>query len=194
MTSVSMPMPLTLADRLFPARSWARDLMLVVAGVALTALLAQISVRLAFTPVPVTGQTLAVLLTGTALGWRRGLASQALYVVLGIVGLPLFAGGSAGLSQLIGPSGGYLLGFMAAAMVSGMLAERGWDRGRRVVLAMILAELAMYVLGVAWLSLYVGGVGRAVVLGFLPFVAGDTVKLLIAMGALPLSWRLLGRA
>jgi biotin transport system substrate-specific component len=183
----------TLAERWFPVRSWAVDAGLVAGGAALTALLAQVAIPLPFTPVPVTGQTFAVLTTGAALGARRGVLSQGLYVLLGLAGLPVFAGGHGGLATLLGPNGGYLLGFILAAALLGYLAERGWDRGRRVVLAMILGEVALYAVGVPWLSAYVGGLGRAIVLGFLPFLVGDAVKLALAAGLLPTAWRITER-
>lgn len=183
----------TLVERWFPARSWAVDAGLVAGGAVLTALLAQVVIRLPFTPVPITGQTFAVLTTGAALGARRGFLSQCLYILLGLVGLPVFAGGTGGWATLLGPNGGYLIGFIVAAALLGYLAERGWDRGRRVVLAMIFGEAALYAVGVPWLSVYVGGVGRALVLGFLPFVVGDAVKLAFAAGLLPTAWRLTDR-
>jgi biotin transport system substrate-specific component len=186
----------TLADRVaapIGTRTW-RVVAAVAGAVALTALMAQVVIHLPFTPVPVTGQTFAVLVTGAALGWRRGLLAQALYVLLGLVGLPVFAGGTGGLGQLVGASGGYLLGFVAAAAVLGWLAERGWDRGREVVAAMLLGEAALYLFGVGWLAVYLHSVEEAVLLGFVPFMVGDAVKLAASAALLPLAWRLAGPA
>ena len=185
----------TLADRLVVgSRSTAwRGAALVVGGATLTALMAQLAIHLPFTPVPLTGQTFAVLVTGAALGWRRGLLAQLLYVLVGFLGLPVFAGATGGLSQLLGASGGYLIGFIAAATLLGWLAEAGWDRGRRVVGAMLLGEAAIYLLGVGWLALYLHSVGEAFLLGFVPFIVGDAIKLAAAAGLLPLAWRLLGK-
>jgi biotin transport system substrate-specific component len=192
MSTASVFGPRTLAERWFPARTAWRDLLLVMGGAALTALFAQLSLRLPFTPVPLTGQTFAVLVTGAVLGTRRGVSAQIVYILAGLVGLPVFAGASGGLHQLVGPSGGYLLGFIAASGVLGYLAERGWDRGRRVVLAMIGGELVLYGFGVGWLTLYTGSFAHALLLGFVPFIIGDAVKLAAAAGVLPMAWRLTG--
>jgi biotin transport system substrate-specific component len=161
---------------------------LVVAGSVLTALAAHVSIPLPFTPVPITGQTFAVLLVGAALGSRRGAASMALYVAQGLAGLPVFAGGKAGLAVLLGPTGGYLIGFIAAAFVTGWLAERGWDRRPlTTALAMVLGNLVIYLLGVSWLAVFVG-ISKAPLLGMVPFLPGDLLKILLATAALPGAW------
>jgi len=170
----------------------ARDAALVVAGAGLVGLLAQITVHLGFTPVPLTGQTLGVLLVGTALGLRRGTAALTLYALAGLAGVPWFAGGQSG---YVGASFGYILGFIAAAALCGYLAERRADRRvLSAIPAMILGEAAMYVLGVGWLAvdLHVG-VGKAIALGFTPFWIGDSIKCALAAGLLPGTWRLLGK-
>jgi len=180
--------PLALA--VAPARAWVR-VGLVVAGSALIALAAQVSLPLPFSPVPVTGQTFAVLLIAAALGSRLGPATVALYVAEGLVGLPVFAGGAAGPARLAGPTGGYLAGFVLAAFVVGLLAERGWDR--RVgtcILAMLAGEVAIYALGLAWLSRFPLPVGLLEA-GLLPFLAGDAYKLAAAALVLPAAWRVL---
>jgi biotin transport system substrate-specific component len=192
MSTTSMAMPRTLAEQWFPTRTLWRELLLVLGGAALTAALAQFSIRLPFTPVPLTGQTFAVLVTGAALGTRRGLIAELIYVLAGVLGLPVFAGASGGMATLLGPSGGYLLGFIAAAALLGFLAERGWDRGRRVILAMVAGEGVLYVFGVTWLAAYVGGVEKAILLGFVPFIIGDAIKLALAAGVLPTAWKLSG--
>ena len=142
-----------------------------------------------FSPVPVTGQTLAVLLVGASLGARLGAASVVLYIVEGIAGLPVFAGGTAGLLRLSGPTGGYLIGFVAAAFVVGLLAERGWDRRIwTAAIAMLVGEVVIYVFGLSWLSRFPlpAGVLDA---GLWPFVAGDIYKLVVAALLLPSAWR-----
>jgi len=163
----------------------AANVVLVVGGSLLTALAAQVSIPLPFTPVPITGQTFAVLLMGAALGSRRGAASMALYGAQGLAGLPVFVGGKAGLAVLLGPTGGYLNGFIAAAFVTGWLAERGWDRRQlTTALAMVLGNLAIYLLGVCWLAVF-GGISKAPLLGMVPFLPGDLLKMLLATAALP---------
>jgi len=166
---------------------------LVVVGSVLTALAAQVSIPLPFTPVPITGQTFAVLLVGAALGSRRGAASMALYLAEGLAGLPVFAGGKAGLAVLLGPTGGYLIGFIAAAFVTGWFAERGWDRRPlTTTLAMVLGNVVIYLFGVSWLSVFVG-VAKAPLLGMIPFLPGDLLKIVLATIALPGAWWILRR-
>ncbi|MGH9068996.1 MAG: biotin transporter BioY [Acidimicrobiales bacterium] len=166
-----------------------RDVGLVVGAAGLVGLLAQASVHLPFTPVPVTGQTLGVLLAGTALGWKRGAAAMALYGLAGLAGVPWFAGYASG---YVGASFGYVVGFVACAALCGWLAERRADRSLlRSVPAMVAGEVVMYAIGVAWLawSLHVG-VGKALSLGLVPFLPGDAVKAALAAGLLPGAWKL----
>jgi biotin transport system substrate-specific component len=182
----------TLADKLVPARltrSWQGNVVLVVLFSALIALTAQIRVYLPFTPVPVTGQTLGVLLAGALLGARRGGAATLLYVLAGAAGLPIFTTAS-----LFGPTGGYLLAFPIAAACAGLLIERGWDRtvGGALV-AMLLATLIIYTLGTLWLSWYVGSLSVAFAKGVLPFLVGDAVKIGLCALVLPSGWALLRR-
>lgn len=184
--------PLTLADRLFPAKSIGRDVSLVAGGALLTALSAQVLIPLPFTPVPITLQTFAVLLLGAGLGSKRGLFSQMLYLLVGAVGLPVYAGQTAGLATLFGPTMGYFFGFMVAAYLTGRLAEKQWDRSPKAVGAMILGELAIYACGLAGLGLAVGYGPKLFVLGLFPFLIGDALKLLAASGLLPLVWRIAG--
>ena len=184
----------TYADVLRPTAQWAAwayDATLVAGGSLIVALAAQVAVRLSFSPVPVTGQTLAVLLVGALLGSRRGAASMLTYLAQGLIGLPVFAAGASGLAYAMGPTGGYLAGFVAAAFVTGYLAERGWDRSvLRTALAMLAGNAAIYALGLSWLSLYVGP--QALALGALPYLAGDVTKLILAAIALPAGWKLIG--
>jgi len=181
--------PLVLAD-LVPG-ALARDVLLVIGGAGLVGLLAQVSIKLSFTPVPITGQTLGVLLAGTALGWRRGLAAMLLYAAAGLIGVPWFAGQASG---YVGASFGYIVGFIACAAVCGALAQRGADRSlTRSVPAMIVGEILMYGIGVTWLAvdLHVGA-GTAISLGLTPFLAGDAIKAALAALLLPAAWKLAG--
>jgi biotin transport system substrate-specific component len=184
------------------------DAGLVAAGSLLVALLARISITLPFTPVPITGQTLGVLLVGTSLGWLRGWLSLALYLAEIAAGLPFAAEGRSGLEilTLATASGGYLWGFLAAALLLGWLANRGWDRTLRSSLSvMLLGSIVIYAFGIPWLAASLGipvvdpgaspcdlatGAGcDALELGLYPFVVGDTIKLLLAAAALPVAWR-----
>jgi len=167
---------------------------LVVGFALFTALMAQIEIPLWFTPVPITGQTFAVLLAGAALGWRAGAASQVLYVGLGAVGLPFYSGGDGGWEVVTGATGGYLVGFIAAAAAIGYLAERRQDRTVATAIPAFLSGTAVvYLFGVAWLanSLSIGAI-EAMELGLVPFVIGDLVKVALAGVALPTIWRLVG--
>jgi biotin transport system substrate-specific component len=169
----------------------------VIAGSLLVAALAQVQFHLPFTPIPVTGQTLGVLLVGAALGPELAAASMLLYVAEGAVGLPFFAGGGHGCSLLTlsSASGGYLWGFVAMGAVVGALARRGWDRTLRSSMsAMLIGEIVLYAIGVPWLAAAAGiGIQRALVLGLYLFVVGDALKLLAAAGLLPGAWRLTRR-
>jgi len=183
----------TLAEATVPRGGLLRDALLVVGFSLLTALCARIVIPLPFTPVPITGQTFAVLLTGAALGARRGAAAIVLYVLEGLAGLPVFAGGASGLARLLGPTGGYLLGFIAAAYLTGTLAERGWDRTVRwAAAAMAAGNVVVYLFGVPWLAIFLGW-PKAVTGGLLPFIPGDLLKLAAAAFALPGAWALLRR-
>jgi biotin transport system substrate-specific component len=181
-----------LADRV--PRVAARDLLLVAAGALLTAAAAQVFIPLPFTPVPISGQTFAVLLVAAALGPARGVASMGLYVLLGLVGLPFYAEGASGPAVVLGATGGYLVGFIAAAWVVGRLARRGLDRTvRGTALAYVAGSLVIYAFGVPWLALALGvGLGQALVLGVVPFLAGDALKALLAAALLPAAWKLVG--
>ncbi|MGQ9848864.1 MAG: biotin transporter BioY [Aggregatilineaceae bacterium] len=187
---------MTYADVLRPStRRYALlyDATLVIAGSLLVALLAQFAVPLPFSPVPVTGQTLAVLMVGMLLGSRRGGLALLTYLAEGAMGLPVLAGGAAGLARLTGPTGGYLIGFVAAAFLVGWLAERGWDRRpETTLLAMLLGNAVIYAFGLPWLAHFVG-TERVLSLGLLPFLAGDLGKALLAMALLPWGWQLLDR-
>ena len=183
----------TLAEVVAPRKSLLRELLLVTGASLLLAVSARITFYLPFTPVPVSGQTLAVLLTGTVLGSCRGLLSVVSYISLGVAGLPVFAGG-AGPGYLAGPTGGYLAGFAAAAYVTGWLAERGWDRkASTAALSMTAGNIMIYLFGLAWLSRLVEP-DDLLQAGFYPFLAGDLLKIALATALLPAVWRVARRA
>jgi biotin transport system substrate-specific component len=173
------------------------DAISIVIGSLAIALLAQVAVRLPFTPVPVTGQTLGVLLVAGSLGARRGTAAVLLYLAEGAVGLPFFAAGAHGvdLLRLSSATGGYLWGFVVAALVLGLLAERGWLRSVRSSLgAMLIGEIIIFAFGVIWLGRALGlPAEKALQEGLYPFLLGDLAKLLAAAGLLPAAWKLFGR-
>ena len=171
-----------------------RSALLVLGFSLLTALAAQVVVPLPWTPVPLTGQTFAVLLTGALLGPRLGALAMAAYLAEGAAGLPFFRGGAGGRAHLAGPTAGYLFAFPAAAFVTGLLAERGWDRRYLpAAAAMALGSLVILAGGWAWLALTFGSGGEAFRLGVAPFLAGDLVKIALAAAALPAGWSLLRR-
>lgn len=183
---------LTLATAAWPQATVSRQLILVLAGSWLIALTAQFSLPL--WPVPVTGQTLGVLLVAALLGARLGPASLLAYLAQGAVGLPFFAGGSGGPAVLAGLTGGYLAGFVAAAWLVGTLAERGWDRRRaRCLLMMLIGTAVIYLFGLPWLARFVGW-EMAFAKGVLPFIPGDLLKAMLAALLLPAGWKLLPRA
>ena len=185
--------PAVLSSRVLP-HTRSVTAALVVGFALFTALMAQIEIPLWFTPVPITGQTFAVLLAGAALGWRVGAASQTLYVGLGAAGLPFYSGGDGGWEAATGATGGYLVGFVVAAAVVGYLAERKQDRAIATAIPALLAGNAViYLFGVAWLAgnLSIGAI-EAMELGLVPFVIGDLVKVALVGVALPTAWRLVG--
>ncbi|MCI0595450.1 MAG: biotin transporter BioY [candidate division Zixibacteria bacterium] len=167
------------------------DSFLVLGGSFLMALSAQIAIPLPFSPVPITGQTFAVLVVGMLLGRWRGTAAVLAYLTEGTLGLPVFAGGAAGIAKILGPTGGYLVSFLPAAYLVGYLAEKGWDRKiSTTFLAMILGNVIIFSFGALWLARFVG-LDKALSLGVLPFLAGDVVKIGLATIALPGAWKLL---
>jgi biotin transport system substrate-specific component len=181
----------TLYTRTFPrATGWLRDFVLIMLGTLFVAVLAQVKIPLPFTPVPLTGQTFAVLLVGATLGSKRGILSMLFYITLGAFGLPVFAGGTSGWTYLSGATLGYLIGFVIAAYIIGLLAERGLERSVRTsFLPFLLGTIIIYICGVAWLSILLGSFNGAVAAGVLPFLIGDMVKLLAASLALPVAWK-----
>jgi len=182
----SVARPAVLSD-LIPA-SRVRDVALVVGGAALTGLAAQLSFPLPGSPVPVSGQTFAVVLVGAALGMNRAALSMALYMLAGAAGVPWFADGTSG----FGASFGYIIGFIAAAAVVGKLAERGGDRTvPRTIGTMILGNLVIYAFGLPVLiAVAQVDLATGLALGVVPFLLGDVIKIVIATGLLPAAWKL----
>ena len=185
----------TLRQAAFPRIDLRTDALLVLAGTALIALCAQISIPLGFTPVPITGQTFAVLLVGSALGTVRGIGSTVLYLLVGIAGAPVYADQSHGWDVVNGPTGGYIVGFIFAAALCGRLAERGHDRRFATATSSMLAgNVIIYLFGLPWLAHSLGtGFEKTLELGLYPFVPGAIVKIYLAAAALPSAWRLIGR-
>jgi biotin transport system substrate-specific component len=185
--------PRVLADVLPQARL--RDVALVVGGALLTAACAQISIPMPGDPVPITGQTFAVLLCGAGLGATRGTAAMALYWVLGLVGLPFYADASGGIHAAFGATGGYLVGFMVSAYVVGRLAEQRADRSPWKALPLFtIGSLIVFAFGVPWLAINQDlSVAKAIEFGFTPFIPGGIVKALAAAALLPAAWKLVGR-
>lgn len=189
MTTTHLP----LASAVLP-RKRVLTVTFVVAFALLTALAAQVRITLPFTPVPITGQTFAVLLAGGVLGSRAGAASQALYWLGGLV-FPFYAGAESGWTVATGATGGYLAGFIVAAWVVGYLAERGQDRTVAAAIPAFLAgTVIIYLFGVPWLAHSVGvSWQEAVELGAVPFIIGDLAKVALAGLLLPGAWQLTGR-
>lgn len=187
-----------LVEKILPRRSILVDGSLIVLGSLFVAVFAQLSISLQ--PVPVTGQTFAVLLVGMVLGSRRGALALAAYLAEGLAGLPVFAEARSGLATVLGPTGGYLVGFIAAAWLVGLLAERGFDRTLfKTFVAMIAGNVVIYAFGLAWLSSFPfvsGFLGESglFALGMFPFLLGDGLKAFLAALLLPSAWKLIGRS
>ncbi|MGB7581883.1 MAG: biotin transporter BioY [Sedimentisphaerales bacterium] len=166
------------------------DAMVIICGSLILGLSSQIKVYLPISPVPITGQTFAVLMLAALLGSKRGVLTIIAYLVEGILGLPVFAGGM-GPATLIGPTGGYLVGFVAVAYVVGKLAEMGWDRRVSTTIAAMLAgEIVLYTFGVCWLAIMTN-IRIALAVGLYPFIVGDILKVVLAAAVLPAGWKLL---
>lgn len=180
---------LTLADVAAPRANALMQVTLVVLASFVTALAAQVEIHLPWTPVPITGQSFAVLLSGVVLGGRRAFLAQMLYLLEGCAGLPVFSGGAAGFLHLVGPSGGYLIGFPFAALATGVLAERAWDRKPLTMFAtMLTGSSVIFIMGLAQLSRFLPA-EQVLQAGLLPFLPGDLIKSGIAAGLFPLVWR-----
>jgi biotin transport system substrate-specific component len=189
----SVARPLTLADLAVPRSNALTDALLVIAASLVTAAAAQVEIRLPWTPVPITGQTFAVLLSGTVLGARRAFLGQCLYLLEGALGLPFFAGGAAGVAKLLGPTGGYLIAFPFAAAMTGAFAEHALDRTPvRMFLIMIAGSVVIFGLGLGQLSRFLPG-SSLLASGLLPFVPGDLIKAALAAAVFPATWKLVNR-
>lgn len=162
------------------------EIVLILISSWLIALTAQVVIPLQ--PVPITGQTFGVLLIGALLGSKRGAITVLVYLIQGVMGLPVFAGGTAGVGRLVGPTGGYLIGFVIAAFVVGWLSEKGWDRHfTTTAISMLIGNAAIYALGLSWLATFVGW-ESVLKVGLFPFVPGDLLKVILAAVALPQGW------
>ena len=206
----------TIAAALFPTRTrWSHPAILAVVGALIIAISAQVSIPIG--TVPFTMQTVAILTLGMAYGWRLGGVTLLLYLFAGGIGLPVFAGGKGGAAALVGPSAGYLWGFVFAAMLVGWLAEKGWDRSfSRALTAMILGSAVLFIPGVLWLGYLLDPVAWGVDLSAVPafwadalladagwkwslyeglwkFRYSESAKLVLAASTLPVCWKLIGR-
>lgn len=184
----------TLTGVLFAPVDWARAFLLALAFSLLTALAAQVVVPIPFTDVPITGQTFAVLLTGALLGSRLGALAMVAYLIEGASGLPFFYAGHGGAAHLLNPlTAGYLWSYPAAAFVTGLLAERGWDRRfLKAAAAMLLGSALILLSGWAWRARFMSP-EQAFLTGVAPFLPGDFVKVMLAAAALPSGWAILNR-
>ena len=186
----------TVADILQPSEkglNLAYEVLIIIAGSLLVALCAQVYIDLPI--VPITGQTFGVLLLGALLGARRGFLCLSLYAVEGLMGLPVFAGAAAGPAVLLGPTGGYIVGFIFAATAVGYLAERGWDRNVLTAFAaFLIGTLVIYLFGVPRLAMVLQvDMIQAIQWGVVPFIAGAFIKIFLAMTLLPAGWTLFGK-
>lgn len=195
MTAAAVPLPrrTVLADALVGQRTLVKDLLLVTAGITVVAALAQVEIPM--WPVPITGQTLGVMLVAATLGFRRGVAALAGYLALGLAGAPIFAGFTGSIAAIGKPSFGFVIGFVATAAVVGWLAERRWDRRPLLSIALFgLASLIPFAFGIPYMAAVLAAMGSpvdlggALALGFLPFIVGGIVKWAIAAAALPAAW------
>ncbi len=186
------PHAATLRLAVFPRAGLATDAILVIAGAGLVALAAQIEIMLGFTPVPISGQTFAVLLVGASYGPVLGASSLLLYFFVGLLGAPVYSGGDGGWDIVKGATGGYLIGFVVAALLIGWLAQRQWDRRfNSAVAAMLTGSVVIYAFGLPWLAQTQDfGLEATLEAGLYPFVVGDLLKLYLAGMLLPAAWKL----
>ena len=180
---------------LIPRTSALTNVALVVGGTAFMSLMAQVAIPVPGSPVPITGQTLGVLLIGTTYGASLGFATIATYVALGLLGAPVLAQGAHGFAKLVGPTGGYLVGMVLAALLVGALANRRWDVHLRTSFGqMLLGELLIFAPGLIWLKIYTGASWNwTIAAGLTPFIVGEIIKIGLAGFALPSAWALVRR-
>lgn len=185
LTATRKPYP-PFAEAIWPHIDRRGEIVLILIGSWLVALTAQLVVPL--WPVPITGQTFGVLLVGAILGSKRGALALLTYLAQGAIGLPVFAGGTGGIARFMGPTGGYLIGFIIAAFVVGWLSEQGWDRRfTTTVLAMLIGNMVIYACGIPRLATFVGW-ETVLKVGLFPFVVGDLLKIILAAVTLPQAW------
>jgi biotin transport system substrate-specific component len=189
------PEAATLRLAVFPRSSLLTNVLLVLSGTGFVALAAQVSISLPFTPVPITGQTFAVVLVGAALGALLGLASLGLYLFVGALGAPVYSEHTHGWDVLTGPTGGYIVGFVLAAVLTGFLAQQRWDRRfSSSVAAMLSGNVVIYLVGLPWLAAKIdAGLEDTLEAGLYPFVVGDLFKLYLAGALLPAAWAAVAR-
>lgn len=174
-----LSLPATAVDAVLPTRAWYTSILLALVGSAVLALISQIAVPLP--PVPITLQTLGVLLIGFLYGSRLGALTVLVYLLEGAFGLPVFAGGTGGIAKIVGPTGGYLIGFVFAAYLVGWLTERGWSRNiLTAVLAALAGSVVLYIPGLYWLNTVMPSFGATLGAGLLPFLIGDGIKTVLA--------------
>ncbi len=166
-----------ISNKLVKSDSIAINIVIAIGGSLLLALLARLSLPVPFSPVPITGQTFGVLLLGGLLGSRLAALSIFLYLIEGMIGLPVFAGGSLGLLYLFGPTGGYLIGFIPAAFLIGYLIENGWNKKFSLIIAsMTIGTTVIFLFGVSWLTL-TAGINTSIKIGLIPYLPGTAIKI-----------------
>ncbi len=185
---------MTLSDAVWRSGSLLRQIVLVIAGIAILTAAAKIKFPVPPSPVPVTMGTFAVLVLGAAYGPRLGLATILGYLLLGALGLAVFSGDKAGLTYLMGGTGGFLAGFVLATLILGIAATKGWDRSIwKMALALLAANVAIYVPGLLWLNQFADGWAQTFTWGITPFLIGDMMKLALAALLLPAAWAIVKR-
>lgn len=169
-----------LTEQLIKSKSLTANIVIALSGSILLALLARLSIPVPFSPVPITGQTFGILFLGAVLGSRIGVLSVIAYISEGLVGLPVFAGGTAGFLYLLGPTGGYLIGFIPAVYLVGYLSENGWtNKFTATCITMIFGTSVIFVFGISWLAV-TAGFGTALNIGLYPYLPGAAVKIILA--------------
>jgi biotin transport system substrate-specific component len=192
----SMTLTSTLTSKVLPRTSVISNALLITGGALFLGLLAQVVIPVPGSPVPVTGQTLGVLLLATAYGANLGAATFALYLLIGFAGAPVFAQSGHGIERLLGPTGGYLVGMLLASWVLGFLAGRKWDQKLFSALGtMFIGNLIIFTFGLIWLQQYTGkDWAWTFSAGLTPFIFGELLKIAIAGALLPTVWKVVGRA
>ncbi|MEE8341293.1 MAG: biotin transporter BioY [Candidatus Neomarinimicrobiota bacterium] len=171
---------MVLAEQLIKSKSLTTNLAIVLSGSIILALLARLSIPVPFSPIPITGQTFGILFLGALLGSRLGMLSVIMYIMEGIIGIPVFAGGTAGFMYLLGPTGGYLIGFIPAVYLVGYFAEKGWTNKIAITfIPMIIGTLVIFIFGISWLSV-TAGFETALRIGLYPYLTGATTKIILA--------------